>query len=110
MKSDIAAYLQQGPEGKFYYRMIDTVLTRDKNWTYWKAEGCLPIERAAVPAEDFSEAQKGAHRACTNKRLRPTPIGSLDLNFLSDAGSEDGFRQLAKPERCGQVNSFKSCC
>lgn len=106
MKSDIAAYLQQGPEGKFYYRMIDTVLTRDKNWTHWKAEGCLPIERTSVPAEDFSEAQKGAQRAYTNKRLRSTPMGSLDLNFLSDAGSEDGFRQLARPERCGQVNTI----
>lgn len=99
MKSDIAAYLQQGPEGKFYYRMIDTVLTRDKNWTHWKAESCPLIDRPPVPAEQYKEAEKGAQVACTNKRLRSTPLGSLDLGFLSEGSSTDRFRQLAEPER-----------
>ena len=102
MKSDIAAYLQQGPEGKFYYRMVDTVLSRDKNWAHWKAEGCPLIERTSVSAEHFAEAKKGAQKACANKRLKATPLGSLDLNFLSDAGSGDGFRRLAESERCGE--------
>lgn len=98
-RSDIATYLQQGPEGKFYYRMVDTVLARDKNWVRWKAEGCPPIERPAVSAEDFINARSGAHKACANKRLRPTPMGSLDLKFLSDAESLDGLEKLKNPER-----------
>ena len=99
MRGEIAAYLQQGPEGKFYYRMVDTVLSRDKNWVHWKAEGCPPIQCDPVSAGDFSEAEKGAQKACANKRLRATPVGSLDLKFLSDGGDAGGMEKLKDPER-----------
>ena len=99
MRSSIAAYLQDGLEGKFYFRMVDTVLSRDKNWVHWKAEGCPPIERNPVSADDFAEAEKGAQKACANKRLRPMPMGSLDLSFLSDGGDADGMEKLKAPER-----------
>lgn len=99
MRSEIAIYLQQGPEGKFYYRMVDTVLSRDKNWVHWKAEGCPPIQRDPVSAGDYSEAEKGTQKACANKRLRATPMGSLDLRFLSDGGDTDGMEKLKDPER-----------
>ncbi|KAM0799984.1 THO complex, subunit THOC1 [Usnea florida] len=99
MRSEIATYLQQGPEGKFYYRMVDTVLSRDKNWVHWKAEGCPPIQRIPISAGDFSEAEKGAEKACANKRLRATPMGSLDLKFLSDSGDTDIMEKLKDPER-----------
>ena len=99
MRNEIAAYLQQGPEGKFYYRMVDTVLSRDKNWVHWKAEGCPPIAREPVSAEAFTEAEKGAQKACANKKLKATPMGALDLKFLSDMGDVDGFEKLKKPER-----------
>ena len=99
MRGEIATYLQQGPEGKFYYRMVDTVLSRDKNWVHWKAEGCPPIQCDAVSAEEFAEAEKGAQKACANKRLRATPMGSLDLKFLSDGGDAGGMEKLKDPER-----------
>lgn len=109
MRSEIATYLQQGPEGKFYYRMVDTVLSRDKNWVHWKAEGCPPIQRGPVSAEDFSEAEKGTQKACANKRLRATPMGSLDLKFLSDGGDADGIEKLKDVERytIPTVDSFR---
>lgn len=99
MRSEIATYLQQGPEGKFYYRMVDTVLSRDKNWVHWKAEGCPPIQCNPVSAEDFSEAEKGAQKACANKRLRATPLGSLDLKFLADGGDAGGMEKLKDRDR-----------
>ena len=99
MRNDIADYLQQGTEGRFYYRMVDTVLSRDKNWVHWKAEGCPPIQRDPVSAHDFAEAETGAQRACANKRLRPTPMGSLDLKFLTDRSDVDGMEKLKDPER-----------
>ena len=99
MRGEIATYLQQGPEGKFYYRMVDTVLSRDKNWVHWKAEGCPPIQCDPVSASEFSEAEKGAQKACANKRLRATPMGSLDLKFLSDGGDAGGMEKLKDPER-----------
>ena len=99
MRGEIATYLQQGPEGKFYYRMVDTVLSRDKNWVHWKAEGCPPIQCDPVSAGDFSEAEKGAQKACANKRLRATPMGSLDLKFLSDGGDTGRMEKLKDPQR-----------
>ena len=98
MRSEIANYLQQGPEGKFYYRMVDTVLSRDKNWVYWKAEGCPPIQRDPISAQDFASAENCTVRACTNKKLRTTPLGTLDLKFLSDTGESDGMAKLRNPE------------
>lgn len=99
MRNDIATYLQQGPEGKFYYRMVDTVVSRDKNWVHWKAEGCPAIHREPISAEDYAEAEKGAGKACTNKRIRAIPMGTLDLSFLSDSGDINGMEKLKDAER-----------
>ncbi|KAL8723725.1 MAG: hypothetical protein Q9225_000020 [Loekoesia sp. 1 TL-2023] len=101
-RTEIATYLQQGQEGKFYYRMVDTVLSRDKNWVHWKAEGCPLIEQPPLSAESVLESQKGATKACAPRRIRPTPMGSLDLGFLSNAGDEgqaQGLEALKKPDR-----------
>ncbi|MCJ1271694.1 hypothetical protein MMC22_011599 [Lobaria immixta] len=98
-RSEITTYLQHGAEGKFYYRMVDTVLSRDKNWAHWKAEGCPLIERVPVSAEEFVMAQTGAQKTCTNKKLRATPLGSLDLKFLSDGDNADGLEKLKHPDR-----------
>lgn len=99
MRSEIANYLQQGSEGKFYYRMVDTVLLRDKNWVRWKAENCPPYQRESMTPNDFVEARNGAQKTCANKRLRATPLGSLDLNFLSDGETADGLDKLKDPSR-----------
>lgn len=99
MRNEIAKYLQQGPEGKFYYRMVDTVVSRDKNWVHWKAEGCPAIQREPVSAENYAEAEKGAAKACANKRIRAVPMGALDLSFLSDGGDVNGMEKLKDPER-----------
>ncbi|EEH45085.1 uncharacterized protein PADG_01235 [Paracoccidioides brasiliensis Pb18] len=99
MKASIASYLQQGSEGKFYYRMVDTVLTRDKNWVRWKAEGCPPIERTPVSIQDYLDTQASAIKVTTSKRLRLTPFGSLDLNFLMEDKNLDSVARLKHPDR-----------
>ena len=108
-RGEIATYLQEGPEGKFYYRMVDTVLSRDKNWVHWKAEGCPPIARESVSADDYAEAEKGAEKACTNRRIRPVAMGALDLAFLSQNQSSEGMEKLTDPARytIPAINSFK---
>ena len=108
-RAEIASYLQQGLEGKFYYRMVDTVLSRDKNWVHWKAENCLPIEQLPVPASDFEDAKAGAQVACANKKLKAAPIGSLDLKFLSETEETDPLADLRDPQRSSlpPLESFK---
>ncbi|KAL1632858.1 hypothetical protein SLS56_003348 [Neofusicoccum ribis] len=98
-RTAITAYLQLLPDGKFYYRMVDTVLSRDKNWVRWKMESCPPIAQPPVSPAEFQEAKSGAQRACTNKRLKSAPLGSLNLSFLSDAAMSNGLQGLKDSER-----------
>lgn len=98
-RKSIEEYLQLGGTGKFYYRMVDTVLSRDKNWVRWKAEGCPPIERPAVSATEFATARDNATKVYTNKRLRAAPMGALDLSFLSDASALANVERLKEPDR-----------
>jgi THO complex subunit 1 len=107
MKRSIAEYLKQGLEGAFFYRMVETVLSRDKNWVRWKIENCPSIARPAVAPEDYVTAKASARKATTNKRLRPTPLGSLDLKFLSESDDRSGLERLKDSSRY-QVPSIKS--
>ncbi|KAH7046035.1 THO complex, subunit THOC1 [Macrophomina phaseolina] len=98
-RTAITTYLQLLPDGKFYYRMVDTVLSRDKNWVRWKMESCPPIAKPPVAPSEFQEAKQGAQRACANKRLKATPPGSLNLSFLSDAAMSGGLQGLKESSR-----------
>ena len=99
MRTDIATYLQQSLEGKFYHRMVDTVLSRDKNWLRWKAESCPPFQLPSLEASNYLEGQNGTQKATANKRLKSMPLGALDLGFLSEATTVDGLGKLRDPER-----------
>ncbi|KAL4976556.1 THO complex subunit 1 transcription elongation factor-domain-containing protein [Aspergillus desertorum] len=99
MRKSIEGYLQEGAGGKFYYRMVDTVLSRDKNWVRWKAEGCPPIERPAVSVDEYLGAHDKATKAYANKRLRAFPMNSLNLKFLSESDSSFGLERLKESER-----------
>lgn len=99
MRKTIEEYLQQGAGGKFYYRMVDTVLSRDKNWVRWKAEGCPLIEQPPVSVTEYLGAREHATKSYANKRLRPSPMGSLDLKFLSEGESLANLERLKEPER-----------
>ena len=99
VRAEIAGYLQQGPEGKFYYRMVDTVLARDKNWVHWKAENCPPFQRPAVASDEFVTVRGEAQRATVPRRLRGAPMGALDLGFLADQDSAAALERLKDPER-----------
>ncbi|KFY24859.1 hypothetical protein V493_04986 [Pseudogymnoascus sp. VKM F-4281 (FW-2241)] len=98
-KKSIADYLKQGNDGPFFYRMVETVLSRDKHWVRWKIESCPSIERPAVTPEEYLSAKATAKKITTNKRLRPKPMGSLELGFLSEADGIIGMERLKDPSR-----------
>ena len=110
MKRSIAEYLKQGFEGAFFYRMVETVLSRDKNWARWKIENCPSIARPAVTTEDYVAAKASANKATASKRIRATPLGSLDLKFLSGSDDCSGLERLKDPLRyqLPSIKSFKS--
>ncbi|KAJ9606092.1 hypothetical protein H2200_009053 [Cladophialophora chaetospira] len=86
-RSQIATYLQQGGngnEGKFYYRMVDTVLSRDKNWVRWKAENCPPITREGISPQMYLQARDTLTKQVESaKAPLINPPGASDLAFLS---------------------------
>lgn len=79
--------------------MVDTVLSRDKNWVRWKAEGCPLIERAPVSMAESLGAREQAAKTYANKRIRPSPMGSLDLKFLSEGEVLASVDRLKEPGR-----------
>jgi len=97
-RQSIASYLQQqgpGNDGKMYYRMVDTVLSRDKNWARWKAESCPYIRRDPVEAKTYLATQQSLG-AMTEKKPSINPPGAADFNFLSQSESLESLKQPSK--------------
>ncbi|KAF5703287.1 nuclear matrix p84 [Fusarium mundagurra] len=109
MKKTIADYLRQGTDGPYFYRMVETVLARDKNWVRWKIEGCHPIKRDPVSPASFLEAKANVQKMATSKRLRSVPMGSVSLDFLKEEDEEAAMSRLKTKERyeLPELDSFK---
>ena len=99
IKTAIANYLQEGPDGKFYYRMVDTVLSRDKNWVRWKMENCQPFTRKRVDTAEFISSKSDAVRAVSKKRPNEPAGVSSSMNFLYNTEAEKGLSQLRQRDR-----------
>lgn len=99
IKTAIANYLQEGPDGKFYYRMVDTVLSRDKNWVRWKMENCQPFTRKRVDTADFLTSKSDAVRAVAKKRPNEPTGVPRSLDFLYNTEAEEGLAQLRQRDR-----------
>lgn len=111
MKKVISDYLKQGSDGPYFFRMVETVLARDKNWVFWKMASCPPIKRDPVSAESFVEAKEAAQKMATSKRLRPNPLNAVPLDFLTNGDDEgEAMEQLKDPERhqLPELEVFKS--
>ncbi|KAI1771287.1 THO complex subunit 1 transcription elongation factor-domain-containing protein [Hypoxylon cercidicola] len=109
MKDRITTYIQAENDGYFFFRVVESVISRDKNWVRWKVESCPPIKRDPVDPADFNEARASAKRMATNKRLRAVPMGSLSLDFLKEEDSESAMEKLKEPGRwkLPDLNVFK---
>lgn len=99
VRSSITSYLQ-ADDGKLYYRMADTVLSREKNWALWKEHGCPPISKPPISTEDQLSASSGAKRACTSRRIKANPMGAIDMSFVSDTNNVNGLDTLRGADRC----------
>lgn len=108
MRQSIASYLQQqgpGNDGKMYFRMVDTVLSRDKNWARWKAESCPTIKRDPVEAEAYLATQKTLS-AITEKRPFVNPPGAADFNFLSQTEPLDALKRPSKRHKVPSLKQY----
>ncbi|KAL2752604.1 hypothetical protein ACRALDRAFT_2112212 [Sodiomyces alcalophilus JCM 7366] len=108
MKRTVEDSLKFGDDGPQFHRMVDTVLSRDKNWVRWKAGNCPSIELPPLPAQTWATAQEELHRLFRNKRLRP-PMGSLPLDFMEDGDDQQALARLKAVDRyeLPELDSFK---
>ncbi|KAF2724497.1 hypothetical protein K431DRAFT_217797 [Polychaeton citri CBS 116435] len=94
MRSMITKYLQEcDKDGRFYCRMVETVLARDKNWVRWKLESCPSIVQDPVSAATEMDARRSAKDATKPRRVPEKPMGAMDLSFL-DEGVGVGLEAL----------------
>ena len=59
---------------------------------------CPKITLPPLSAQVFGEAMSAAQKATTNKRLRPTPMGSLSLD-LGDGDAEGAMDRFQSADR-----------
>jgi THO complex subunit 1 len=90
--------LQSTVDGRFYDRMVETVLARDKNWVRWKVESCPSIVRDAVSAEQELEARRGAKQYTRPRRIPEKPMGAMDWSFLveTDGGGLEALKDQSR--------------
>src|SRR3954454_920464 len=83
--------------------MVDTVLSRDKNWVRWKMENCQPFTRDRVPTKDFLEAKSGAQQLCKGKIIPKGMVMRSNLGFLASTQGEKGLERLKQADRYGSA-------
>ncbi|KAH8895078.1 nuclear matrix protein [Thozetella sp. PMI_491] len=97
MKEKISSYLKLGLEGPYFYRMVETVLSRDKHWVRWKVDNCPPISKDPVSAEEYHDSISSLQHKTINKRIKS--MGSLPLDFLSSGDGTDAMEKFKAPDR-----------
>jgi THO complex subunit 1 len=107
MKKFLAEYIKKDFEGAFFLRMVESVISRDKNWARWKIENCPSFARDSVTSQEYLQAKTSAHQATTRKRVRVNNWAALDLNFLSQGETRNGLERLKDPSRY-QLPSYKT--
>lgn len=101
MKKTIGDYIKGGHpiEGPYFLRMVESVLTRDKNWIRWKVENCPSIEMPRISPQQFNEAKAVTRKMATNKRPF-SAMGTLSLDFLTDDSDGDVMKKFRSKDRC----------
>lgn len=109
MKSNITEYLKTATDGQYFLRMVETILSRDKNWVRWKIENCPLIERPAISPQEWTKTMEDAKANNTSKRIRPNAMQPLSLDFLQDGDDEKAVEVLKDPKRykLPEIKSFK---
>ncbi|KAI1425965.1 THO complex subunit 1 transcription elongation factor-domain-containing protein [Xylaria sp. FL1777] len=98
MKDRITSYIQADSDGYFFFRVVESVISRDKGWVRWKVENCPPIERPSVSSAEFNEAKSGAKRLATSRRPK-TGMNSLSLAFMDENDDSQSLEKLKDPAR-----------
>lgn len=80
----------------FFFRMVETVLSRDKNWARWKIESCPKIEMPAVDSDLHVKASLKIKKETAKKIMRDQGI---NLDFLKNSDGKVGLERLKKRPR-----------
>ncbi|KAI2637336.1 THO complex subunit 1 transcription elongation factor-domain-containing protein [Xylaria nigripes] len=98
MKDRITTYIQADSDGFFFFRVVESVISRDKGWVRWKVENCPPIERPSVSPADFNDARASVKRLATSRRPK-AGFNSFSLAFMDEKDSNRSLDKLKDPVR-----------
>ncbi|KAI0866874.1 THO complex subunit 1 transcription elongation factor-domain-containing protein [Xylaria cubensis] len=98
MKDRIMAYIQAESDGFFFFRVVESVISRDKGWVRWKVENCPPIERPSVSPTEFNDAKASAKRLATSRRPK-AGMNSLSLAFMDEKDNSQSLEKLKDPAK-----------
>ncbi|KAF2208134.1 hypothetical protein CERZMDRAFT_49694 [Cercospora zeae-maydis SCOH1-5] len=90
--------LESRDDGRQYCRMVETVLSRDKNWVRWKVESCPSIVRGPVNTEEELQSRKAVAKATQPRRIPEHAQSNMDLAFLEE-GNGGGLDALKDQSR-----------
>ncbi|XP_010557907.1 PREDICTED: THO complex subunit 1 isoform X2 [Tarenaya hassleriana] len=62
------------PKGKEFLRAVEHILEREKNWVWWKRDGCPPFEKQPIEKKSLQAGQK--------KRTQRWRLGNKELSQL----------------------------
>ncbi|KOM43279.1 hypothetical protein LR48_Vigan05g088300 [Vigna angularis] len=62
------------PKGSEFLHKIEHILEREKNWVWWKRDGCLPYEKQPIEKKEVPEGSK--------KRRPRWRLGNKELSQL----------------------------
>jgi THO complex subunit 1 len=62
------------PKGKEFLRAVEHILEREKNWVWWKRDGCPPFEKQPIDKKSPNAGQK--------KRRQRWRLGNKELSQL----------------------------
>lgn len=99
-KQKISDYLQPNLEGRLFFRSIETILNRDKNWVRWKMESCPSFLLDPLPAEKFSDITEKVKELCRPTKPYEFEMGTPALSRLWREGAKSsGLEALQVKER-----------
>jgi THO complex subunit 1 len=98
-KRAIVSALRDAPDGPAFARVVETVITRDKNWARWKENNCPPISLKPVAGESFAKATKSVKSVCATRPKRSVPLVGMNLEFLSEPDPANGIEETTSLPR-----------
>lgn len=86
-------------ENDIFYKTINEVLAREKNWILWKAQLCQTFEKEPLNKEEYPKAREQRQRITKTPMPYRHKLGTATLTELWKTGESNSLEDLESPSR-----------